>query len=71
MRVQMLRGCERQGASMRVRLRFDPNEIWIVEGKHWYNFNWHYENSFMGDNAYERAHFYARALRHPHIEEIT
>jgi hypothetical protein len=56
---------------MRVRLRLDPNEIWIVEGKHWYNFNWHYENSFMGDNAYERAHFYARMLKHPKTEEIT
>ena len=55
---------------MRVRLRFNPHEIWIVEGKHWYNFQWHYENSFMGDNAYERAHFYARLLKNPEIEEI-
>jgi hypothetical protein len=55
---------------MRVRIIFNARKYWVVEGKHWYNFNWHYEHSFMGDNAYERAHFFARALRKPQIEEI-
>ena len=55
---------------MRVRIRFHFNEIWIVESKRWYNFKWNYENSFMGDNAYERAHFCARIVKNPEIEEI-
>ena len=56
---------------MRVRLRFDPREYWVVESKLWYNFHWKIEASYQGDDAYERAHFYARALKHPHTEEIT
>jgi hypothetical protein len=56
---------------MRVRLRFDAREYWVVETKPWYNFFWKIEDSFHGDNAYERAHFYARALKNPHTEEIT
>lgn len=56
---------------MRVRLRFDAREYWVVETKLWYNFFWKIEDSFHGDNAYERAHFYARALKNPHTEEIT
>jgi hypothetical protein len=56
---------------MRIRLRFTPDKDWIVESKHWYNFKWKYEQLFSGDNAYERAFFYARAVQHPTIEEIT
>ena len=59
------------GEDMRVRIRFDADEYWVVESKPWYNFFWKIEKSFMGDNAYERANFYARALKHPHTEEIT
>ena len=55
---------------MRVRIRLHPNELWIVESKRWYDFEWNYENSFIGDNAYERAHFFARLLKNPEIEEI-
>jgi hypothetical protein len=55
---------------MRVRVRFDPRGLWIIETKRWYNFSWMYADSVTGDNAYERAHFYARALKYPQIEEI-
>jgi len=43
---------------------------WIVESKYWYNFKWKYQNLFSGDDAYDRAHFYARALKYTHIEEV-
>jgi hypothetical protein len=56
---------------MRVRLRLDPRQFWVVESLVWYNFEWSYEQCFHGENAYERAHVYARALKHPKIEEIT
>jgi hypothetical protein len=56
---------------MRVRLRLIPRDYWIVETKRWYDFlGWMIADSFTGDNAYERAHFYARALKYPQIEEI-
>jgi len=56
---------------MRVRLRFHPDKYWVVESKQWYNFNWKYQALFSGGDAYERAHFYARALKHSHLEEIV
>jgi len=55
---------------MRVRLVFHPDKYWIVQIKRWYQFRWEHENSFCGDDAYERAHFYARALKYPHTEEV-
>jgi hypothetical protein len=56
---------------MRVRIRFDPRGYWIIETKRWYDFlGWMIADSVTGDNAYERAHFYARALKYPQIEEI-
>ena len=56
---------------MRVRLLFGPDELWLVQSKRWWCFSWHDEKGFTGDVAYQRAHFYARALKHPQIEEIT
>ena len=56
--------------NMRVRIRLHPKGYWVVETKRWYEFDWQYENLFSGDNDYERAHFYARALKYPQIEEI-
>jgi hypothetical protein len=56
---------------MRVRLKFNPHSYWTVESKrHWYS-GWQLEQSFHGDDAYERAHFFARALKHQQTEEIT
>jgi hypothetical protein len=60
-----------QESSIRVRLRFGPDKFWYVESKQWWSFGWNYEKLFGGDDAYERAHFYARALKFPYIEEIT
>ena len=59
------------GAEMRVRLRFHPDQYWVVEYKSWYYFNWEYATSFSGDEDYERAMTYALALKNPRIEEIT
>jgi hypothetical protein len=56
---------------MRVRLRISPDKDWVVESKHWYNFRWEYQQLFSGDDAHERARFYARALKNPYTEEIT
>ena len=56
---------------MRVRLRFGPDKTWYVESKQWWHFSWGYEQLFSGEDAYERAHFYARALKFHHTEEIT
>ena len=56
---------------MRVRVRMNPHRDWVVESKRWYNFTWQYEYLFIGNDAYERAHAYARALQHPTFEEIT
>ena len=55
---------------MRVRLRFDPRDAWVVERMHWYEFTWHYVESFIGDFSYTRAFMYATKLKRPHIEEI-
>ena len=55
---------------MRVRVRFDPENQWIVETKRWYSFYWYYQARLHGDNAYKRACVYARALKYPQIEEI-
>lgn len=55
---------------MKVRLLFAPDDVWWVQSKCWWHFSWHDEKCFIGDDAYERAHFYARALKYPHIEEI-
>ena len=55
---------------MRVRLRFNPHEYWTVESKLWYQFFWQFESSFHGDDCYERAHLFARALKHGQTEEI-
>jgi hypothetical protein len=55
---------------MKVRLLFAPDDVWWVQSKHWWCFGWYDEKCFIGDDAYERAHFYARALKYPHIEEI-
>ena len=57
--------------SMKVRLRFDPREVWVVESKYWYEFTWHFKESFSGDGSYTRAYMYARTLKRPHIEEIA
>jgi hypothetical protein len=59
------------GAEMRVRLRFHPEQYWVVEYKSWYYFNWEYAASFIGDEDYQRAITYALALKNPRIEEIT
>ena len=56
---------------MRVRLRLGPNKTWYVESKEWWHFSWSYEQSFCGDDAYERAHFYARILKNPTVEEVA
>jgi hypothetical protein len=48
-----------------------PDQYGVVESKRWYNFEWQHEKMLLGDNAYERALFYARALQHPTFEEIT
>jgi hypothetical protein len=48
-----------------------PDKDWVVESKCWYNFQWRHERFFFDDDAYERALFYARALQHPTLEEIT
>ena len=56
---------------MRVRLRFDPRELWVVESKYWYEFTWHLRESFSGDGSYTRAYMYARTLKRPHTEEIA
>jgi hypothetical protein len=56
---------------MRVRLRFDPRESWVVERKHWYEFTWRVVESFIGDHSYARVYMYARTLKRPHIEEIA
>jgi hypothetical protein len=63
--------CFLEDYQMRVRLVFNPHEYWTVESKRWYQLSWHLENSFHGDNSYERAHFFARALKQPQTEEIT
>ena len=55
---------------MRIRVVFNPHKYWYVESKKWYQLRWHWEASFHSDDAYERAHFFARALRKPQIEEI-
>ena len=55
---------------MRVRLWMDPNKVWWVQSKCWWQFKWHNEACFIHDDAYERAHFYARALKFQHTEEI-
>lgn len=55
---------------MRARVRFEPRGYWIVETKRWHDFSWMHRDSFTGDNAYERACIYARALKYPQIEEI-
>jgi len=60
-----------QGGYMRVRLLFGPDEAWWVQSKRWWFLSWHNEKCFIGDVAYQRAHFYARALKHPHIEEVA
>ena len=56
---------------MRIRVVFSPHKYWYVESKKWYQLRWHWEASFHSDDAYERAHFFARALQHPTFEEIT
>jgi hypothetical protein len=56
---------------MRVRLRFNPREMWVVESKHWYELKWTFHDMFGGDNSYTRAYLYARTLKRPHIEEIA
>jgi hypothetical protein len=56
---------------MRVRLLFSADEIWLVQSKRWWNLSWHSEKGFSGDMAYERAHFYARILKNPTVEEIA
>jgi hypothetical protein len=55
---------------MKIRLLFTPDDIWLVQSKRWWHFKWYDEKGFIGDDAYERAHFYARALKYPHTEEI-
>jgi hypothetical protein len=55
---------------MRVRLRLTPRKCWVVETKYWYEFNWRFEELFVGDNAYERAKDYAVLLKNPQVEEI-
>jgi len=56
---------------MRIRIWFAPDKVWWVQSKRWWYFTWCDEKCFIGDDAYERAHFYARALKHPTFEEIT
>jgi len=56
---------------MKVRLWMDPNKVWWVQSRCWWQFDWHNEACFINDDAYERAHFYARALKRPHIEEVA
>lgn len=56
---------------MRVRISLHPKEYWVVETKRWYEFDWQYENLFVGDEAYKRAKDYAVLLKHPQVEEIT
>jgi hypothetical protein len=56
---------------MRVRLLLDADKTWWVQSKRWWFLPWYFEKCFLGDQAYERAHFYARALKNPHTEEIT
>ena len=55
---------------MRVRLRLTPHKDWLVESKCWHEIFWQYEGLFSGDDAYDRAHSYAVALKNPLIEEI-
>ena len=56
---------------MRVRLRRGPSEEWVVESRNWWSFGWYYEKCFLGDDAYNRAYYYAKALKHPHTEEVA
>ena len=56
--------------NMRVRIRLHPKGYWVVETKRWYEFDWQYENLFAGDDTYERAKAYARALKYQQFEEI-
>jgi hypothetical protein len=62
---------------MRVRLRLDPRNNWVVESKYWYQFKWQCESVFYfhsaseKSTAYELAKEYAQALLHPEIEEIA
>jgi len=55
---------------MRVRLKFTAHDGWTVESKrHWYS-GWEWEQSFYGDDAYERAKVFALLLKQEQIEEI-
>lgn len=56
---------------MKVRLRLDPRQKWVVETKRWYEFNWQYQESFYGDKAYDSAKDYALRLKYQATEEIT
>lgn len=56
---------------MRVRIRRDPKDIWLVEEKQWWDFSWRYVESFYGDNSEKRAIEFSRKLIDPVIIEIT
>jgi hypothetical protein len=43
----------------------------VVESKEWWHTVWVPEESFIGDNAYDRAYEYARKLKNPCCEEVT
>lgn len=55
---------------MRVRLRFNPREMWVVESKKWYELSWVFRDMFGGDNSYHRALAYAKLLKYPIIEDL-
>jgi hypothetical protein len=56
---------------MRVRIRKDIDDGWVVESKYWYNFHWVVEKYTIGDDAEKRALRYAQNLINPTIIELN
>ena len=61
---------------MRVRIIKQPergsNDVtWEVQSRKWWQFNWHREYSFYGEDSKQPALQYARQLLGPEIIEVT
>jgi len=59
---------------MKVRIRHEPRDgvqKWVVETKQWWEINWQYADSCIGDNAQERALALANQYKNPVVIEVV